>query len=147
MAYVTEDTALSAREKLAFCQTARQIREAIYPDGDIFEGAYVHMMLLKDMAVLHMALDEKEEALNCLEASARCAAAFDALPKTSAHTSPLVKRLRFSKQQLQIPQKNKKTPLRDLFMNEILPLQCFDPVKYSPRITDICNVFKENPVG
>jgi len=145
--YASVNAALGAREKLAFCQTARRIREAVYPEGDIFEGAYVHMMLLKDMAVLHMALDEKEEALNCLEDCARCAAAFDALPKVSVHTSPLVNRLRFSKQYLQIPQKHKKTPLRDLFMNEVLPLQCFDPVKYSPRITDICNVFKDNPVG
>lgn len=139
--YVSEDATLSQREKLALCQTARRIREMVYPSGDIYGGAYVHMMLLRDTAVLHMSLDEREEALNCLEDCARCAAEFDALPKVSQHLSPMVKRLRFSKQQLQIPQKNKKTPLRDIFMNEIMPLQCFEPVKYSPRITEICAIF------
>lgn len=140
--YVANDTSLDTRAKLALCETARKIREMVYPDGDIFEGAYVHMMLLKDMAVLHMALEEQEKALDCLEDCARCAAEFDALPKALPHTSPMVNRLRFSKAQLQIPQKHKKTPLRDIFMNEVMPLSCFEPVKYSTRITEICNIFK-----
>lgn len=142
VSYTENNAALTTKEKLDFCRTARSIRETVYPNGDIFEGAYVHMMLLKDMAVLYMALDEKESALDCLEDCARQANAFDALPQTVQHTSPLVSKLRFSKRQLQIPQKNKKTPLKDIFMNEIMPLSCFEPVKYSPRITDICNIFK-----
>lgn len=141
--YVSEDASLSSKEKLALCQTARQIREMVYPEGDIFEGAYVHMTLLRDMAVLHMSLEEPDKALDCLEDCARCAAEFDALPKVNQHRSPMVKRLRFSKQQLQIPQKHKKTPLRDIFMKEIMPLQCFEPIKYSTRITEICEIFKK----
>ena len=140
--YTESDVSLSAREKIAFCETARQIRERLYPNGDVFEDAYVHMMLLKDLAVLYMAVDEQEKTLDCLEDCARCAADFDALPKTLPHTSPLVKRLRFSKQQLQIPSKNKKTPLRDIFLNEILPLSCFEPIRYHARITDILAIFR-----
>lgn len=139
--YVNNAPDLKTKEKLELCRVARQIREMVYPDGDIFEGAYTHMMLLKDMAVLLMSLDQHEEALNCLEDCAKCAQEFDALPKALLHTSPLVKGMRFTRQMLQIPQKNKKTPLRDIFMNEIMPLQCFEPVKYSSRITDICNIF------
>lgn len=133
---------IKGREKLNLLYTAKEIRELVYPEKDIFEGAYLHMMLLKDMAVLHMNLEENEKALDCLEECARCASDFDNLPKVNTHISPLVKGMRFSKNQLQIPQKNKKTPLKDIFMNEIMPLQCFDPVKYSTRITDICNIFK-----
>ncbi len=143
MQYV--DTAeLKAGEKLELLSVARGIREAVYPDGDIFGGAYTHMMLLKDMAVLLMSLERPEEALDCLADCAKTANEFDNLPKVLPHTSPLVKGMRFSKTQLQIPQKHKKTPLRDIFMNEIMPLQCFDTVKYSPRITDICNIFARN---
>ncbi len=142
VSYAENDPSLGKREKIEFCETARRIREMIYPCGDIFEGAYVHMMLLKDLAVLYMAVDEPEKALDCLESCANCAADFDALPKSMPHVSPLVKRLRFYKQQLQIPSKNKKTPLRDIFMNEIMPLACFEPVKYSSRIADICKIFQ-----
>ena len=143
MEYV--DTAeLKAGDKLELLSVARGIREAVYPDGDIFGGAYTHMMLLKDMAVLLMSLERPEEALDCLADCAKTANEFDNLPKVLPHTSPLVKGMRFSKTQLQIPQKHKKTPLRDIFMNEIMPLQCFDTVKYSPRITDICNIFARN---
>lgn len=113
----------------------------IYPSGDIFEGAYVHMMLLRDLAVLYMSVDEPEKALDNLEECAQCAADFDALPKIMPHISPLVNRLRFSKQQLQIPSKNKKTPLRDIFMDEIIALRCFEPVKYHSRISEICAIF------
>ncbi len=141
--YVSESPDLKAKDKLEICKVARQIREMVYPDGDIFEGAYTHMMLLKDMAVLLMSLEQHEEALDCLEDCAKTAFAFDTLPKANLHTSPLVKGLKFSKTQLQIPQKNKKTPLRDIFFNEIMPLQCFDAVKYSERITDICGIFAE----
>ena len=88
-----------------------------------------------------MSLDRPEEALDCLSDCAKTANEFDNLPKVLPHTSPLVKGMRFSKTQLQIPQKNKKTPLRDIFMNEVMPLQSFDSVKYNPRITDICNIF------
>lgn len=140
--YTEYEKDLSVKEKINFCELARELRNTVYPNGDIFEGAYVHMMLLKDLAVLYMSEDQHDKALDCLEDCAKCAADFDALPKISAHTSPLVNMLRFSKQQLQIPSKNKKTPLRDIFMNEIIALQCFDPIKYSSRITDICNIFK-----
>ena len=142
LSYTENNASLGAKEKIAFCEIARQIRENLYPNGDFFEGAYLHMTLLKDLAVLYMSVDEKEKALDCLESCARCAADFDALPKTSHHTSPLVNRLRFSKQQLQIPQKNKKTPLKDIFLNEIMPLICFEPIQYEPRITEICKLFK-----
>ena len=141
MEYVDNNTELKAKEKLELCAVARGIREAVYPDGDIFEGAYTHMMLLKDMAVLLMSLDRHEEAFDCLTDCAKTANEFDNLPKSLPHTSPLVKGMKFSKPQLQIPQKHKKTPLRDIFMNEVMPLQCFDAVKYNPRITDICNIF------
>lgn len=134
---------MSAKERLELCRAAKLIRETVYPDGDVFEGAYAHMMLLKDMAVLLMSLEQHEEALDCLEACAKTAADFDALPKSLPHTSPLVKGMKFNKNQLQIPQKHKKTPLKDIFMNEIMPLQCFEPVKYSTRITDICNIFNQ----
>ncbi len=140
--YVENDASLGAKEKIEFCETARKIREMIYPEGDIYGGAYHHMMLLRELAILYMSVDEPEKALDCLQDCAVCAKDFDALPKASAHVSPLVKRLRFSKQQLQIPAKNKKTPLKDIFMNEIMPLTCFDPVKYSPRITEICQIFE-----
>ncbi len=142
--YVNNDDELKTNEKLELLSVAREIREAVYPDGDIFEGAYTHMMLLKDMAVLLMSLDLHEEALDCLYDCAKTAYEFDNLPKVLPHTSLLVKGIRFAKTQLQIPQKNKKTPLRDIFMNEIMQLQCFDAVKYNPRITDICNVFVPN---
>ncbi len=141
MEYVDNCAELKAKEKFELLSVARGIRESVYPDGDIFEGAYTHMMLLKDMAVLLMSLDRPDEALDCLSDCAITANEFDNLPKVLPHTSPLVKGMRFSKTQLQIPQKNKKTPLRDIFMNEIMPLQCFDAVKYNPRITDICNIF------
>ncbi len=144
MEYVDNSAELKAGDKLALLSVARNIREAVYPDGDVFEGAYTHMMLLKDMAVLLMSLERPEEALDCLSDCAKTANEFDNLPKVLPHTSPLVKGMRFSKTQLQIPQKNKKTPLRDIFMNEIMPLQCFDTVKYNPRITDICNIFAQN---
>ena len=143
MEYVDNNSELRSKEKLELLSVARSIREAVYPDGDIFEGAYTHMMLLKDMAVLLMSLDLHDEALNCLSDCAKTANEFDNLPKVLPHTSPLVRGMRFSKTQLQIPQKNKKTPLRDIFMNEIMPLQCFDAVKYNPRITDICNIFSQ----
>lgn len=143
MEYVSNNAELKAKDRLELCRTARQIREMVYPDGDIFEGAYTHMMLLKDIAVLLMALEQHDEALDCLYDCAKCAYDFDSLPKTSLHTSALVKGTRFSKTQLQIPQKHKKTPLRDIFLNEIMPLQSFEPVKYSPRITDICGIFNE----
>lgn len=139
--YVNNNHELKAEQKLTLSTTARNIREMIYTDGDIFGGAYVHMMLLKDMAVLYMSLEEHEKALDCLSDCAKTAAAFDTLPKSSTYTSPLVKGMRFAKHQLQIPQKHKKTPLKDIFMNEVMPLQCFDPIKYSPRITDICAIF------
>ncbi len=142
-AYVENERELSTRERIAYCEIAKEIRKIIYPNGDIFEGAYVHMMLLKDLAVMYMSDGKPEKALDMLEECARCAADFDALDKVSAHTSPLLNLLRFSKQQLQIPSKNKKTPLRDIFMNEIIALQCFEPVKYSTRINDICNIFKK----
>ena len=141
--YASISTELTSAEKLSLCRTARLIRETVYPDGDVFEGAYTHMVLLKDMAVLLMSLEQHEEALDCLEACARTAANFDALPKSVLHTSPIVKGIKFNKNQLQIPQKNKKTPLKDIFMNEIMPLQCFEPIKYSTRITDICNIFNQ----
>ena len=101
------------------------------------------MMLLKDMAVLLVSLDLTDEALDCLEECAKTAANFDALPKSTLHTSPLVRGMKFTKNQLQIPQKNKKTPLKDIFMNEIMPLQSFEPLKYNARIMDICNVFNK----
>ena len=132
---------MSSKDRLELCKSAKLIRKTVYPDNDIFGSAYNHMMLLKDMAVLLVSLDMNEEALDHLEECARTAADFDALPKTTSHTSPLVRGMRFSKNQLQIPQKNKKTPLKDIFMNEIMPLQCFEPIKYSPRITEICNIF------
>ncbi len=143
MEYVDNCTDLKTKDKLELCTVARNIREAVYPDGDIFEGAYTHMMLLKDIAVLLMSLERHEEALDCLESCAKTANEFDNLPKMLPHTSPLVRGMRFYKTQLQIPQKNKKTPLRDIFMNEIMPLQCFEPIKYSSRITDICNIFAQ----
>ncbi len=134
---------LGTREKIEFCELAKTLREMIYPNGDIYEGAYLHMTLLRDLAVLYMAADEQEKALDCLESCAHCAADFDALPKSTMHTSPLVNRLPFSKQQLQIPSKNRKTPLRDIFMNEIIALQCFEPVRYSARIPQICAIFRQ----
>ncbi len=140
MEYVDNCSELKAEEKLELCKVARNIRETVYPDGDIFEGSYTHMMLLKDMAVLLLSLDRRDEALDCLSDCAKCAAEFDALPKALPHTSPLVRGQRFYKTQLQIPQKNKKTPLRDIFMNEIMPLQCFEPIKYDPRIAEICSI-------
>jgi hypothetical protein len=88
-----------------------------------------------------MSEDMPEKALDCLQDCAQCAADFDALPKSMPHVSPMVKRLRFVKAQLQIPSKNKKMPLKDIFMNEIMPLSCFESIKYSPRITEICKVF------
>ena len=139
--YTECDSSLGAREKIEFCEIAKKLRKMIYPSGDIFEGAYVHMMLLRDLAVLYMSVDEREKALDNLEECAKCAADFDALPKSMPHISPLVNRLRFSRQQLQIPSKNKKTPLRDIFLNEIIALACFDPVKYDKRISEICSVF------
>lgn len=68
------------------------------------------------------------------------AADFDALPKIMPHISPLVNRLSFQTA-LQIPSKNKKTPLRDIFMDEIIALRCFEPVKYHSRISEICAIF------
>ena len=140
-AYVESDSTLGKREKIEFCETARQIRRMIYPCGDIFGGAYLHMMLLRDLAVLYMSVDEPDKALDCLQECASCAADFDALPKSMPHVSPLVKRLRFSKQQLQIPAKNKKTPLRNIFLTEIMTLTCFEPIKYHPRVTEILKIF------
>ncbi len=142
ISYAESDTSLGTREKIEFCELAKRLRKLIYPRGDIFEGAYVHMMLLRDLAVLYMAVDEPEKALDNLEECAQCAADFDALPKSMPHISPLVNRLRFSRPQLQIPSKNRKTPLRDIFMNEIIALSCFEPVKYHSRISEICSVFR-----
>ncbi len=139
--YTENDESLGTKEKIEFCELAKKLRKMIYPSGDIFEGAYVHMMLLRDLAVLYMSVDEPEKALDNLEECAQCAADFDALPKIMPHISPLVNRLRFSKQQLQIPSKNKKTPLRDIFMDEIIALRCFEPVKYHSRISEICAIF------
>ncbi len=139
--YVENDAALSRAEKIEFYETARRIREMIRPCGDHFGDAYLHMMLLRDLAVLYMASDEPDKALACLKDCATCAADFDALPKSTVPTSPLVKRLRFSKQQLQIPSKNKKTPLRDIFLGEIMPLSCFAPIQYDPRVTEILKIF------
>ena len=132
---------ITTKDRLEYCRCAKLIRQTVYPEGDVFGGAYNHMMLLKDMAVLLVSLDMTEEALDCLEECAHTAANFDALPKSTIHTSPLVRGMKFAKSQLQIPQKNKKTPLKDIFMNEIMPLQSFEPIKYSPRITEICNIF------
>ena len=42
-AYVESDATLGKREKIEFCETARQIRRMIYPCGDIFGGAYLHI--------------------------------------------------------------------------------------------------------
>ncbi|MBQ7124798.1 MAG: helix-turn-helix transcriptional regulator [Clostridia bacterium] len=142
-AYSDNDSALSVREKIEFCEIAKKLRNVIYPKGDIFEGAYSQMMLLRDLAVLYMSADEPEKALDCLKECAECAADFDALPKTTPHVSPLVSKLKFSKQQLQIPSKNKKTPLRDIFLNEIISLRCFDAVKYNSRISEICGIFNK----
>ena len=140
-AYVENNATLSREEKIEFCETARKIRQMIYPCGDMFGGAYLHMMLLKDLAVLYMSADRPDKALDCLQDCASCAADFDALPKSMPHASPLVKGLRFSKQQLQIPSKNKKTPLRNIFIHEIMPLACFDSIKYHPRVTEILKIF------
>ncbi len=142
MSFVENDATLSRKEKINICETARKIRGMVYPCGDIYGGAYLHMMLLRELAILYMSEDQPEKALDCLQDCASCAADFDALPKTMPHVSPMVKRLRFAKSQLQIPSKNKKTPLKDIFMNEIMPLSCFDAVKYSPRISEICKVFE-----
>ncbi len=139
--YTESNTSLSPRERIKFCELAKSLRLAVYSNGDIFEGAYSHMMLLRELAVLYMSADEPQKALDCLEECAKCAADFDALPKSLPHISPLLNRLKFSKQQLQIPSKNKKTPLRDIFMNEIIALRCFDSVKYDPRISEICGLF------
>lgn len=141
-AYVENNATLSREEKIEFCETARRIRQMIYPCGDMFGGAYLHMMLLKDLAVLYMSADRPDKALDCLQDCASCAADFDALPKSMPHASPLVKGLRFSKQQLQIPSKNKKTPLRNIFIHEIMPLTCFDSIKYHPRVTEILKIFE-----
>ncbi len=141
-AYTEANTDLSPREKIRFCELAKNIRKSIYPNGDIFEGAYNHMMLLRDLAVLYMSSEEPEKALASLEECARCAADFDALPKSLSHVSPLVNRIKFSKQHLQIPAKNKKTPLRDIFLNEVVSLSCFDSIKYDPRIAKICDIAK-----
>ena len=61
--YTECDSSLGAREKIEFCEIAKKLRKMIYPSGDIFEGAYVHMMLLRDLAVLYMSVDEREKAL------------------------------------------------------------------------------------
>ncbi len=139
--YAEDNDALGAKEKIKYCELAKTIRKMIYPQNDIFEGAYAHMVLLRDLAVLYMSVEEPEKALDCLRECAETAAEFDALPKSSPHTSPLVNRLKFSKHQLQIPSKNKKTPLRDIFLNEMIALHSFDPIRYSPRIAEICSIF------
>ena len=144
MSFVESDATLSRKEKIDVCEAARKIRTMVYPNGDIYGGAYLHMMLLRELAILYMSEGMPEKALDCLQDCAKCAADFDALPKATTHTSPMVKRLRFAKAQLQISSKNKKTPLKDIFLNEIMPLSCFESVKYSPRITEICSVFEQN---
>lgn len=142
MTYVESDASLNKGEKIEFCETARQIRHMMYPCGDMYSGAYLQMMLLKELAVLYMAEEEPDKALDCLQECAGCAADFDALPKSMPHVSPLVKGLRFSKQQLQIPSKNKKTPLRNIFLHDIMALTCFDSIKYHPRVTEILKIFE-----
>lgn len=70
--YTENDESLGTKEKIEFCELAKKLRKMIYPSGDIFEGAYVHMMLLRDLAVLYMSVDEPEKALDNLEECAQC---------------------------------------------------------------------------
>ncbi len=142
--YSENNGAIGAKDKIKFYELAKNIRQAIYTKKDFFEGAYSHMMLLRDLAVLYMSVEEPKKALDCLKECAECAADFDALPKEKQpfmHVSPLLNRIKFNKHQLQIPSVNKKTPLSDIFFNDIISLHCFDSVRYDQKMTEICSVF------
>lgn len=143
-AYAENDDAIGAKDKIRFYELAKTLKQAIYSKKDFFEVTYSHMLLLKNLAALYMSVEEPKKALDCLKECAECAAEFDALPKENQpfmHISPLLNRLKFTKNQLQIPSKSKKLPLRDVFFNDIITLHCFDSIKYDPKMTEICSVF------
>ncbi len=131
---------LSSANKTEFYETICKIRRMIYPDKDFFESEYSQMRVLQNLAELYANAGRDEDALICLRNAAACAAAYDALPKSLPHISPLVNRLTYTRPKT--PENDTGRSCKEIFLYEILTMPCFDKLKYHPEMKDICDILK-----
>ena len=127
-------------EKL--CKMALKMRAAIYPEGDFMLG-YVEMMKLNcRIAEIKAAAGDKDGAFAYLTAAAECAACYDDLPQIIPQMSPLVNLLTFNKSKIDALDLDSNRSMREVCLNEILTLDCFECVRYDQRMSEIYNTLK-----
>lgn len=135
------DNTLTKDQKTSFYELSAQIRRDVYPEGD-FYGLYATMMeTCHNLAVLYMDKGDTEKTLTALDEAARYAAAGDAV-KAIKYRSPLVNRVQSSRtEDASGSQARGGKKLRDIFLDQIIISSKFEPLRYDPRIKEICDIF------
>jgi len=135
------DGTLSKDQKTQLYELAAQIRRGIYPEGD-FYGLYATMMeTCHKLAALYMDKGDTEKTLSALDEAARYAAAGDAV-KDIKYRSPLVNRVQSVRvDDVSESQARGGKKLRDIFLDRIIISSKFEPIRYDPRIKEICDIF------
>lgn len=131
---------LTASQKTEYYEMICRLRRMIYPENDFFEAEYSHMRTLQKLAELYVGSGRDDDALICLRNAAVCASAYDALPETLPHISPLVNMLVYKRPS--DPENDTGRSCKDIFLYEILAMPCFEKLKYRKEMKDICDILK-----
>jgi hypothetical protein len=94
----------------------------------------------KAIAALHMSAGESEKALDALECAANFAVAFDNMPETVKHTSPLFADVPSMKCDADLKYLSDGETLAQKLLRELLELSCFEPLRYSEKLKAICEI-------
>ncbi len=141
-----ETADVSPMEKLGFYNLTLQLARLTHPSGDYLALSSELMDSCKSIAALHMASGESEKALDALEAAAKFAVAFDRMPRAVKHTSPLFSLIASHKEDAEVYANSGET-LCELLLREMLELSCFEPLRYSDKLREICALLEENKQG
>lgn len=141
--YAAYEEELSPQEKIGYLELTLKISELIYTNGDYLAGSADIMQTHKSIATIYMGLGEQEKVLDELEKAARFAVAFDEMPRSAKHTSPLLSRLKSRKSDADAKYRSATPSLSEALLSDLLELSCFEPLRYSDKMKQICELLNK----
>ena len=129
---------IPAVEQLGCFNFTLQLARLTHPAGDYLALSAELMDSCKAIAALHMAQGENEKALDALEAAAHFAAAYDRMPRAVKHTSPMLADVVSYRTDADEIYSGEGISLAKTLLDEMLALSCFEPLRYSDKMKDIC---------